>query len=684
MFRSLTDIRGIGPARSKILTEAGISTVYDLLHHFPRRHIDRTISDTTAFKDGQNVSVIVKIESHFLIHGKKTRLVVNARTLSGESLKMLFFHGATYFVKLFQTDMTAVVSGRLEYRGGMQMVHPDFEFFDEEDENALLHVGRIVPIYPSTEALKKKGLDSRGFRRLISAVFELSDLNIEETLPAEIIKKHRLLDRFSSLREIHFPENNQKLSDALKRLKYEELYLFNALMFEKIKLRNREPRILRPLSSDKSKLYIKLMQNLPFDLTGDQTKAVDAILNLTKRDSAAAVLLQGDVGSGKTLVALAVMLHYTDNNIQTAIMAPTEVLARQHYKTITDFLGISQDFHMELLTGSDKKKKKEMVLDELKSGEIDCIVGTHSLIEDPVQFKSLGFVVIDEQHRFGVNQREALRAKGKNPDVIAMTATPIPRSLCLTEFADLELVVLKEKPAGRIPIKTMRLGEEKRSGLYKSIRKYVGQGRQCYIVYPVIDESKNELKAAVHAYEELSTAIFPEFGVELLHGRMKSDEKERIMNNFRSGDIQILVTTTVIEVGVDVPNATIMVIEHAERFGISQLHQLRGRVGRGSEESFCVLMAENVTEDGEERLNALVNSDDGFYLSEVDMKLRGPGELLGYKQHGISGLRLSNLVNDKELAETAYRDIREIFEINSSAKEAIRRQFDEGSGIFPN
>ena len=684
MFRELSEIKGIGPARSKALSEAGINSVYDLLYYLPRRHLDRNLSDTTAFKDGQNVTLIITIESHFLIHGKKTRLVVNARTLSGESLKLLFFHGAMYLVKLFKADTTAVVSGKLEYRGGMQMVHPEFEFFDEEDENALLHVGRIVPIYPTTEALKKKGLDSKGFRRLIRTVTETKNLQIDETLPVSIMKKHSLMDRKTSLMEIHFPENNEMLLGALKRLKYEELYLFNALMYEKINLRKKEKRELWPLPSDKSPLYQKLLKELPFTLTEDQKKAIHEIMNLATKDSAEAILLQGDVGSGKTLVALAVMLHYTDNHIQTAIMAPTEVLARQHFKTITDFMGMSANFHMELLTGSDKKKKKDQVLAGLKSGEIDCIVGTHSLIEDPVQFDSLGLVVIDEQHRFGVNQREALRAKGKNPDVIAMTATPIPRSLCLTEFADLELIVLREKPAGRIPIKTMRLGEDKRTGLYKSIRNHVSKGRQCYIVYPVIDESKNDLKAATHACEELSAAIFPEFRVELLHGRMKPDEKERIMNDFRAGDIQILITTTVIEVGVDVPNATIMVIEHAERFGISQLHQLRGRVGRGSEESFCVLMADNVTEDGDERLKALVESDDGFFLSEVDMKLRGPGELLGYKQHGISGLRLSDLVKDRELAETVFRDIREIFELNEAAKEAIRRQFNEGMDLFPN
>ncbi|MDH5655967.1 MAG: ATP-dependent DNA helicase RecG [Spirochaetia bacterium] len=684
MFRNLKEIKGIGPAKAKALEDAGIKNIYDLLYYFPRRHIDRSISETTVFKDGQSVTLIVTIESHFLIHGKKTRLVVNARTLSGESIKFLFFHGAMYFVKVFEAGLTAAVSGKLEYRGGMQMVHPDFEFFDSDDEDALLHVGRIVPLYPSTETLKKKGLDSRGFRRLISAAFSLKDLVIDETLPETILKKHGFMQRSFAIKEIHFPENRENLNESYRRLKYEELYLFSALMHEKIKQRNREKRKLRPLAFQTSPLYKKLLSDLPFSLTDDQKTAIQEILKLSENDFAAAVLLQGDVGSGKTLAALAVMLHYTDRQIQAAIMAPTEVLARQHFKTITDFMGIQPGLHIELLTGSDKKKKKESVLEGLRSGEINCIIGTHSLIEDSVEFKNLGLVIIDEQHRFGVNQRESLRLKGKNPDVIAMTATPIPRSLCLTEFADLDLVVLKEKPAGRMPIQTMRLGEDKRKGLYKSIRNHVGNGRQCYIVYPVIDESKNDLKAAVHANEELSTAIFPEFRVELLHGRMKSDEKERIMNDFRSGSVQILVTTTVIEVGVDVPNATIMVIEHAERFGISQLHQLRGRVGRGSEESFCILMAENVTEEGEERLEALVKSDDGFFLSEVDMKLRGPGELLGYKQHGISGLRLSNLVEDRELAETAYRDIREIFELNDAAKEAIRRQFNEGVDVFPN
>ena len=390
-------------------------------------------------------------------------------------------------------------------------------------------------------------------------------------------------------------------------------------------------------------------------------------------------------GSGKTLVAMAVALHYLEAGIQTALLAPTEILARQHFLIFNEFLGLKTAHQLELLTGSDRKQERLHKLARILSGEAGIVIGTHSLIEESVVFKSLGLIIIDEQQRFGVKQRETLYSKGKNPDSIAMSATPIPRSLCLTEFADLELVSLRQKPAGRKPIKTMYFKSSRRPGVYNSIRKHVGNQRQCYIVYPLIEESeKLDLQAASIAYEELQSKVFPEYKLALLHGRMKDHDKKRIMQEFRNGKIQILISTSVIEVGVDVPNASIMLIEHAERFGIAQLHQFRGRVGRGTEQSYCVLLSDANAPETKERLQALVDSEDGFYLAEMDLKIRGTGEILGLRQHGLSELRLTDLLRDRDLNEMSHLDARAYPEISSDARKLLCRRFSQGIVVFPN
>ncbi len=685
MNRAIEKLKGIGPARAELFHEEGIYTVGDLLYRFPRRYIDRTISETTMLQTGQYITLILTVKNKFMAHGRKSRAMVNCTTPTGEQVTLVFFHSARYFLGLFESGHSLVCSGKLEYFRGMQMAHPDFEFLDEDDAHALLHVGRIVPVYPTGEALKKRGLDNRGLRRAMRNALDIPDLTIAEVLPSEIIAKYNYPDRRSALTGIHFPQSDQHLNASRQRLKYEELYLFQLMMKEKRNHREKIERSLWPLTSDRWSGWELFKKSLPFTLTSDQEKAIGEIISGCQVDHPSAFLLQGDVGSGKTAVALAVALHYIANRIQVAIMAPTEVLARQHFRTLSDICGLGSNVHMELLTGSDRKKQKELVLDGIRSGEVDLVVGTHALIDESVEFASLGLVIIDEQHRFGVDQREKLRLKGKNPDMMAMTATPIPRTLSLTEFGDLEMVVLKEKPAGRKPIKTMRLVETQRSGLYKSIRKHVSNGRQCYIVYPIIEESeKLDLRAASDAYEELSGIVFPDLQVSLLHGKLKTPEKEVIMRDFREGRVSILVTTTVVEVGVDVPNATIMVIEHADRFGISQLHQLRGRVGRGSEESFCILMeSASLTDDAKDRLQAVVDSEDGFYLSEVDMKIRGPGQLLGLKQHGLDDFRLADLVHDRELTLEAHADAISATALLPEAIQAIRKRFAEGVMVFP-
>jgi len=680
-------IPGIGEAKKKVLNKIDIKTVEDLLYYFPRRYVDRSIHDQFFLQEGY-LTLLVKIQSSYLAHGKKSRLVVQCRTIQGNPISLLFFHGIQYYRYALKKEKSYVVSGKLEmYKGVPTMIHPEMEAIDEEDLDNAIHSGGIIPIYSTTEALKKVGLDSRGLRKIIHTVIQKieGEWIVPELIPENIRSKYQFPSRKEVLKQIHYPDNKESLKIARKVLKYEELYLFGCLMQKKKEERQSYPRILKPLKFGESKLFEILKNNLPFEFTSGQIEAIKRMIDGSQKDYMSAYLLQGDVGSGKTIVAFSCALHYIEKGIQVALMAPTEILARQHYNTLSTLPGLLPGVHLDLLTAGETKKNKEKILDRIRRGDSNFIIGTHSLIEDNVEFFNLGLVIIDEQHRFGVNQREMLRRKGKNPDLITMTATPIPRSLCLTIFGDLEPVYLKEKPAGRKPVKTIWLKEDQRDGLYKSIRKYVSQGRQCYIVYPVIEESeKMDLRAATEAYEELKNVIFSDFRVELIHGRMKADEREKIMQDFRNGKVHILVSTTVIEVGVDVPNATIMVIEHAERFGISQLHQLRGRVGRGTEESFCILVSNSDSDNAKERLQAIIENQDGFELAEIDLKIRGPGEILGIKQHGLPDFRIADFIKDRKLVEIAYQDAIENRQLNEHAIKFIKKSYQEGIVLFPN
>jgi ATP-dependent DNA helicase RecG len=430
----------------------------------------------------------------------------------------------------------------------------------------------------------------------------------------------------------------------------------------------------------------KILNSLPFKLTEDQINGLVQLKELTKRDIPAAFLLQGDVGSGKTITALLFALHYIDNNIQVCLVAPTEILARQHYQTILGLLLNSPFLRIELFLGKDKEKVKKEKLERLKSGDTLLAIGTHTLFQDDICFKDLGLVIIDEQHKFGVEQRESLRSKGKNPDILAMTATPIPRTLCLTLYGDLKMILIKNKPAGRKPILTKWITEDKRQNVYSSIKKYISQGRQAFVVYPLVEESeKIDLESCISSYEKLKKDIFSEFSVGLLHGKMKTIEKDQVMDGFKKNEIQILVTTTVVEVGIDVPNATILVVENSDRFGISQLHQLRGRVGRSDLDSFCILMTPSkYSEEAKIRLEAMVSSGDGFYLSEVDLKLRGPGELLGIRQSGLPDFKIANLGEDMVLIEEARQDVQEGIALTDLERTEITNRFEEGKILFSN
>jgi len=679
-------LKGIGPKKSASLSTIQISTISNLLYYIPRKYLDRNFSNEIFLKEGETVTLLVTVVDSFLAHGKKSRLVVSVKTKRGEQISLVFFKGIQFFKKIIKSNSLLVITGKLEYFRGMQIIHPEFEVLDSEEDD-LTHAGRIIPLYPSTETLKEDGLDSKGFRNLIRvALDECSNGNLEipEVLPEKVLLKRNLMLRKEAFEEIHFPTSMDSLSKAKRRFAYEELYYFSLLMEYKKLKREKVKRILWPLPE--SMTAKKILNSLPFKLTEDQINGLTQLKEQTKRDIPAAFLLQGDVGSGKTITALLFALHYIDNNIQVCLVAPTEILARQHYQTILGLLQNSPFLRIELFLGKDKEKIKKEKLDRLKSGDTLLAIGTHTLFQDDISFKDLGLVIIDEQHKFGVEQRESLRSKGKNPDILAMTATPIPRTLCLTLYGDLKMILIKNKPAGRKPILTKWVTEDKRQNVYSSIKKYISQGRQAFVVYPLIEESeKMDLESCISSYEKLKRDTFSEFSVGLLHGKMKTIEKDQIMDGFKKNEIQILVTTTVVEVGIDVPNATILVVENSDRFGISQLHQLRGRVGRSDLDSFCILMTSSkYSEDAKVRLEAMVSSGDGFYLSEVDLKLRGPGELLGIRQSGLPDFKIANLGEDIVMIEEARQDIQEGIALTDLEKTEITKRFEEGKILFSN
>ncbi|MCU1290908.1 MAG: ATP-dependent helicase RecG [Acidobacteria bacterium] len=536
----------------------------------------------------------------------------------------------------------------------------DEELYEDFDtpELAMIHVGRRVPVYRKLGPFQTKRL-----REIIYNVLEnLDRSSIEDKLPPDLIERQNLISRFQAIREIHFPPENSSISDyerarsaAHRRLIFEEFFWVSFALQLKRGDRSKEPKGTIIEVSDKT--FERIQSLLPFTLTGAQERVIKRIFEDMQSDAPMNRLVQGDVGSGKTIVAFLAMFAAMENGYQTALMAPTEILAEQHARNAKKLFD-STPYKVELLTGSLRAAAKRKVQSSIASGEIHAVVGTHAIIQDAVEFEKLGLAVVDEQHRFGVMQRGELRARGYNPDILVMTATPIPRSLAMTVYGDLDVSIIDELPPGRTPIKTVVVGEDQRNGVYKGIDREIKLGRQIYIVYPLIEESeKMDLKAATKMYEELCVNIFPQYKVGLLHGKMKPLEKEEIMQQFSRGELQILVSTTVIEVGVDVPNASLMIIEHAERFGLSQLHQLRGRVGRGAEQSFCVLLTgDKKTAVARERLGIMEETTDGFRIAEKDLEIRGQGEILGTRQSGVQTFKIGNIIRDMEILETARHE----------------------------
>jgi ATP-dependent DNA helicase RecG len=549
----------------------------------------------------------------------------------------------------------------------------DENVVDEATDPALaaIHVGRRVPVYRKLGEFRTKRL-----REIVHAVLaRLDDAAFVETLPAELITRQKLASRADATRRIHFPSDDAPLAEyerarspAHLRLIFEEFFWVALAIGLRRDERVREPK--GALIEVTEHVHHRIMSVLPFELTGAQERAVTRILEDMQSDVPMNRLLQGDVGSGKTAVALLSMLAAMENGYQAALMAPTEILAEQHARNIKRMLARTP-FRVELLTGSLKAAEKRRLHKDLAAGEIHAAVGTHALIQEAVEFSKLGLVVIDEQHRFGVLQRASLRERGFNPDVLVMTATPIPRSLAMTVYGDLDVSVIDELPPGRTPIKTVVVGEDKRAGVYKGIEREVRAGRQAYVVYPLVEESeKMDLKDATRMFEHLRDRVFPHFSVGLLHGKMKSGEKDEVMRRFVAGETQVLAATTVVEVGVDVPNASVMVVEHAERFGLSQLHQLRGRVGRGAEQSYCVLMAsDKQTSVAQQRLGIMEETSDGFRIAEKDLEIRGPGEVMGTRQSGVPTFRVGNLVRDLQILEEARREAEHYLTTRRHARE---------------
>ena len=663
----LVYLKGVGQARAEVLKkELALANFEDLLRHFPFRYIDRTrfykVKDIQA--DLPYVQVLARVINKQIIGEKHTkRLVVQSRDDTG-TLELVWFKGINWIEKTIIPGSVYIVFGKPGFFNGQaQMAHPEMEIYSQatlqRQGNATLQ-----PVYNSTEKLKQFQLDSKGIQKITSALLEQHAKDIRENLPLYIINQFKLIDRAVAYRNIHFPGDANLLNEAIYRLKFEELFLLQLKLLRNKLLHTQKFKgnIFGTVGHYFNDFY---HDKLPFPLTNAQKRVLKEIRQDTQRGVQMNRLLQGDVGSGKTVVALMSMLIAVDNGFQTCIMAPTEILASQHYQTVKDLVG--DDFiEVALLTGSTKQKARKVLHEKLENGELKILIGTHALIEDKVQFKNLGFVVIDEQHRFGVEQRAKLWRKNIiPPHVLVMTATPIPRTLAMTLYGDLDVSVIDELPVGRKPIKTVHFFENQRLRMFGFMKQEIALGRQIYVVYPLIQESeKLDLKNLEDGIEAMSREFpLPDFRISIVHGKMKAAEKEFEMQRFIKHETQIMVATTVIEVGVNVPNASVMIIENAERFGLSQLHQLRGRVGRGADQSYCILMSSHkLSHDGKVRLDTMVKTNNGFEISEIDLQLRGPGNLEGTQQSGVLDLKVANLATDQELLFKVRKCVEQIFE----------------------
>ena len=659
-------LKGVGPVRGEVLRlEIAIQTFNDLLLYFPFRYLDKSeiqkIVDIGL--DGDQVQLKGNLIELREVRAKKKRLEGYLSDGTG-TVKLVWFQKIGWIQKTLITGREYLVFGRINnFKGQISLPHPEMEWADAVNKERL---GALEPVYSSTEKLTRHGLDAKGIRKLAYHLFEkLSPAAVEETLPDYIIDKLKLCTRYQALKWIHLPRNKGELERARLRLKFEELFFLQLKILHRRKLYE---------ASIKGHAFIRVgekfntffREHLPFSLTSAQKRVLKEIRADLGSGHQMNRLLQGDVGSGKTVVSVMCMLLSLDNGFQACLLAPTEVLARQHFNSVTELLS-PMGIRIAFLSGSVKGKERKGILEDLAAGEIDILIGTHALLEPPVIFKRLGLAITDEQHRFGVKQRATLWKKGGDvpPHILVMTATPIPRTLAMTVYGDLKVSVIDEMPPGRKDILTMHKRDSHRMQLVEFMRQQIARGRQIFVVYPLIEESATlDLQNLMDGYEQL-LEYFPasDYKIAVVHGRMSSQEKDDEMNRFVRGTAQIMVATTVIEVGVNVPNATVMVIENAERFGLSQLHQLRGRVGRGDEQSYCILMTGNkLTREAIKRMKTMVATNDGFKIAEVDLEIRGPGDIEGTQQSGLLEFKVANLVRDARITETARNLVLRIFD----------------------
>ena len=647
---SLQYIKNVGPARAKVLSEIGLEDSEDLLYYFPRRHLDRTtVTAISLLKKDMVTTIVGKVETCGERKTRKGKLFQAVLSDGTGFLTLLWFNGVPYIKKSIKIGDQFAVHGKIEFYNGLQIVHPEYDKLNIDDDP--LNTGSVIPLYPLTQELQKAGIENRFFRKIIRRMLKEIN-NIPDFFPPKFLQKHKLVSRYEALHWIHFADKEKDVKRAIYRLKFDEHFFLQLLMALKKESNSRVGT--KPLN--KTGPHIKLIYDqLNFELTDAQNRVLKEIRTDLGKPITMNRLLQGDVGSGKTIVAVLAAAIAIGNNVQIAVMAPTEILVRQHYESFKKFSEIGK-ITCAILVGNTKEGERKKVIDALKTGRIDLIVGTHALIQKDIEFKNLGLVIVDEQHRFGVVQRGDLVEKGLNPHFLAMTATPIPRTLAITYHGDMDLSIIDELPKHRKPVITKKIGPERLKNVYNFMNNEVSKGRQCMIVYPLVEETeKSDLAAAVEAYETLSRTAFTNVNVGLIHGRMKKEEKDNIMNEFSDNRIQILVSTTVIEVGIDVPNATVMLVEHADRFGLIQLHQLRGRVGRGSEKSYCIFVQRDITENSRKRLDIMERTNDGFVISDEDLKLRGPGEFFGIKQSGFFKYKIADLVMDGPIIKSARK-----------------------------
>ena len=685
-------LKGVGPRKAADLKRAGLVTVEDLLYRLPFRYEDRSrMQPIGSLRPGNKAAVLGEIKTAHLATTRRRGFKIFHAVVGDTSgaIRCTWMNQA-FLADILQPHLTVVIFGDVKLDStGLHFMNPEYELVGAAagaDDLGSVHTGRIVPFYEKTGTVTPNMQ-----RKLVRQALDQLPASIPDVVPADMRQRLQLVPRRAAIEESHFPPNEAVVEELnafrtppQRRMIFEEFFLFQIGHAWRRHATSIELKPYVPAVDDR--IRASAARVLPFKLTPGQKQAVREIVEDMQLAKPMHRLLQGDVGAGKTIVALLAAIVAMENGLQVAFMAPTEILAAQHYANIAKLLAQSR-FRVDLLTGSTPGLHKHTLLAHIERGTTNLIVGTHALVQEKVKFHKLGLVVIDEQHRFGVVQRAALREKGLRPDVLLMTATPIPRTLALTDYSELDVSKISDLPPGRKPVRTWVKPESRRDEIYQAIREQLDAGRQAYVIYPLVEESeKIDLKSATEMADHLQTDIFPGYRVALLHGRMKQDAKDRVMHAFASGQVHILVSTTVVEVGVDVPNASIMVVEHAERFGLSQLHQLRGRVGRGQWESHCILLYQSPwTDDARERLKAMSSTNDGFAIAEKDLELRGPGDFFGTRQSGLPKLRTGDLVRDRDVMETAHREARRIVDEGGLTPELmafVQQRWQEQFGLI--